>query len=78
MQNLTIAKMIDIPPVWLVGMCVLAWLQSQHLSFGLSIESWFTDLLSGLLIGAGLILMLLSGLILGWDAVLALPIIPVF
>ena len=112
--------MIDIPPVWLVGMCVLAWLQSQHLSFGLSIESWFTDLLSGLLIGAGLILMLLavtemrkqrttviphleaqklvttgifrrsrnpiylgdvlllSGLILRWDAVLALPIIPVF
>jgi protein-S-isoprenylcysteine O-methyltransferase Ste14 len=120
MRNLALSKMIDIPPVWLLGMCGLAWFQSRHFDYGLSIDGAFTDLLSGLLIGAGLILMLLavseirkqrttviphleaqklvstgifkrsrnpiylgdvlllSGLILRWDAVLALPLIPVF
>ncbi|WP_171178368.1 isoprenylcysteine carboxylmethyltransferase family protein [Ruegeria sp. HKCCD8929] len=53
-------RRIDLPPVWLVGFAVLAWLQSRHLSFGLSLEGGFTDLVSGLLIGGGVLLMVLA------------------
>ena len=53
-------KMFDIPPVWLVGFVVLAWLQAHYLSLGLSIDSALTDLLGGLLVGGGIILMLLA------------------
>ncbi|TMV07956.1 isoprenylcysteine carboxylmethyltransferase family protein [Ruegeria sediminis] len=51
---------IDIPPVWLVGFAVLAWMQSRHLSLGLSLDGAITDLLSGLLIGGGILLMVLA------------------
>ena len=95
-------------------------MQSDFLNFGLSIGSVWSDFLAGLLLGAGILLMLLAasemrkhrttviphlnadhlvvsgifkrsrnpiylgdvliltGLILRWDAVLALPLIPVF
>lgn len=53
-------KMLDIPPVWLIGFVLLAWLQAHHLSLGLSLDSAVTDLLGGLLIGGGIILMLLA------------------
>lgn len=113
-------KTIDLPPVWLVVFAALAWVQARYASFGLSLEGPVTDLLSGLLIGAGLILMalavsemrrhkttlwphddaqslvqtgifkrtrnpiylgdmlILAGLILRFDAVLALALIPIF
>ncbi len=53
-------RSIDIPPVWLLGTAVLAWLQARYLSLGLSLDGWFTDLASGLLIGAGVILIILA------------------
>lgn len=111
-------KWIDIPPIWLLGSLVLAYLVSlwSSLSFG---GGW-ADFLGGLLVGGGLILMglaviemrkarttviphmdpnrlvttgifrrtrnpiylgdalVLAGLILRWDAPLALPLIPIF
>lgn len=120
MRNLPLAKLIDIPPMWLLGMCVLAWCQSQFLTFGLSIDSWLAKVFGSVLVAIGVILMLLavwvmhthrttviphlnaqhlvssgifarsrnpiylgdvlvlSGLILRWDAVLALALVPVF
>lgn len=111
---------IDIPPIWLLGAACLAWLQSQHLSFGLSLEGWLTDLASGVLIGGGIVLavlavvefrrhqttvmphqtpssmvqsgifkrsrnpiylgdvLILTGLILRFDAVLSLVLVPIF
>lgn len=53
-------KWIDIPPVWLVLFIALAWgigrVDPWHLAFG----NFASDLLAGLLIGAGLILMALA------------------
>ncbi|MFC3118207.1 methyltransferase family protein [Jhaorihella thermophila] len=113
-------KWIDIPPVWLAAFAALAWAQAHYLPMGLSLDSRVTQLLSGLLIGAGILLMLLAviefrrhrttvwphgtpdrliqsgifsrtrnpiylgdalmlaGLILAFDAVLSLPLIPIF
>ena len=53
-------RWIDVPPVWLVGFVLLAWLQAQSFTLGLSLESGFTDLLSGVLIGGGILLALLA------------------
>ncbi|MGP6085380.1 methyltransferase family protein [Antarctobacter jejuensis] len=108
------------PPVWLVGALVLAWVQKTHFGLGLGFGPVWADLLGGLLVGGGLILlalalfemrrhrttviphmeaerlvtsgifkrsrnpiylgdtMILTGMILYWDAVLALPLIPIF
>ncbi|MFY2825939.1 methyltransferase family protein [Ruegeria sp. MALMAid1280] len=113
-------RRIDIPPVWLVGFAVLAWLQARHLSLGLSLDSGLTDLLSGILIGGGILfavlaivefrrhkttviphetpsslvqtgiytrsrnpiyvgdVLILAGLVLRFDAVLSLVLVPVF
>ncbi|WP_170422614.1 methyltransferase family protein [Ruegeria arenilitoris] len=51
---------IDIPPVWLLGFAVLAWMQARYMPMGLSLDSGVTDLLSGVLIGGGLILIALA------------------
>ncbi|KIC42046.1 S-isoprenylcysteine methyltransferase [Ruegeria sp. ANG-R] len=111
---------IDLPPVWLVGFAALAWIQARVLPFGLSLEGAVSDLLSGILIGGGVILaimavvefrrhrttviphqtpsamvqsgiykrsrnpiylgdvLILAGLILRFDAVLSLVLIPIF
>lgn len=53
-------QMIDLPPVWLIGFLALAWMQAQHVSFGLSLQSGLTDLLSGLLIGGGILFAVLA------------------
>ncbi len=113
-------RLIDIPPVWLVGFALLAWVQARVLPLGLSLDGAATDLLSGILIGGGIILavmaviefrrhkttvfphetpstmvqtgiykrsrnpiyvgdvLILTGLILRFDAVLSLVLIPVF
>jgi len=113
-------KWIDLPPVWLGVFVALAWVQAKHFAFGLSFGGGWADLLGGLLVGAGVLLMLLAfaefrrhrttviphntpsrliqsgifsrtrnpiyvgdvlvlaGLILRFDAVLALPLVPVF
>ena len=113
-------KWIDMPPVWLVGFLVLAWLQAAQYPMGLGFGETWADLVGGLLVGGGLLLivmaamefrrykttivphktperiiqsgifkrsrnpiylgdaLILAGLILRWDAVLSLPLIPVF
>lgn len=52
--------LIDIPPIWLAGFIALAWLQSRFLDLGLSLDHPVTDLLSGLLVGAGILLIALA------------------
>ena len=113
-------KWIDMPPVWLAGFLVIAWVQAVYLPLGLDFGATWADLLGGLLIGGGIVLivmaamefrryrttivphetperliqtgifrrtrnpiylgdaLILAGLILRWDAVLALPLVPVF
>lgn len=113
-------KFVDIPPVWLCAALLIAWLQKTYAPFGLGFGPVWADLLGGLLVGAGLVLialaayelrrhrttiiphmeaarlvtsgiysrsrnpiyladsLILAGMILYWDAVLSLPLIPVF
>lgn len=53
-------KWIDLPPVWLAGFVALAWAQARYLSMGLSFGGVWADLLGGLLVGGGVLLMLLA------------------
>lgn len=113
-------KWVDMPPVWLLAALGLAWVQKTHFAMGLSFGPGWADLLGGLLVGGGLVLMALAlsemrrqrttviphrdadrlvtsgifkrtrnpiylgdsmvllGLIFYWDAVLALPLVPIF
>lgn len=113
-------KLIDIPPVWLAAFLVAAWWQPRLFDAGLSLGGGVFDLIGGLFVGGGLVLMalalaefrrhrttliphgeavhlitsgiykrtrnpiylgdalVLAGLIIRWDAVLALPLVPVF
>ncbi|HMB13226.1 MAG TPA: isoprenylcysteine carboxylmethyltransferase family protein [Roseovarius sp.] len=113
-------KWIDMPPVWLLAFLVVAWAQATHYPMALGFGETWADLLGGLLVGGGLLLivmaamefrrykttivphetperliqsgifkrsrnpiylgdaLILAGLILRWDAVLSLPLIPVF
>lgn len=113
-------KWIDMPPVWLAGFLAVAWIQAGHYTMGLGFGDTWADLLGGVLVGGGILLvamaamefrrhktsivphetperliqsgvfrlsrnpiylgdtLILAGLILRWDAVLALPLIPVF
>lgn len=113
-------KFVDIPPVWLFAALGLAWGQKTYLPYGLSFGPVWADLVGGLLVGAGILLialaayelrrhrttiiphrdadalvttgiysrtrnpiyfadsLILTGLILYWDAVLSLPLIPLF
>ncbi|CUH98239.1 methyltransferase family protein [Leisingera aquaemixtae] len=113
-------RWLDVPPVWLAGGVLIAWLQARHFSLGLSFGGAWAEFLSGVLLGGGLLLallaiaemrrqkttvlphqtpsrlvqsgifsrsrnpiylgdvLILAGLILWFDAVLSLPLIPVF
>ena len=113
-------KFLDVPPIWLAGFAALAWVQSDQFSFGLWFGGGWADFVGGLLVGAGLILLLmavvefrrhkttilphgsasaliqsgifsksrnpiylgdvliLAGLILRWDAVPSLALVPIF
>ncbi|MCE8008874.1 isoprenylcysteine carboxylmethyltransferase family protein [Aestuariivita sp.] len=113
-------KWLDLPPVWLAVFVLLAWAQVSYLPYGLSFGGAWADLVGGLCVGGGILLMALAfaefrrhkttliphqtpsqliqsgifsrtrnpiylgdtlvllGLILRWDAVLALPLVPIF
>ncbi|NVO54617.1 isoprenylcysteine carboxylmethyltransferase family protein [Rhodobacteraceae bacterium B1Z28] len=113
-------RRIDVPPVWLIGFSLLAWLQGRFMDFDLSLQGGITGLLSGVLIGGGILMtvlaivefrrhkttviphetptamvqsgiykrsrnpiyagdvLILAGLILRFDAVLSLVLVPVF
>ncbi|MFC3615577.1 methyltransferase family protein [Lutimaribacter marinistellae] len=112
-------KWIDIPPVWLLGFAVAAWAQAEYFGLRFTFGGPWADLVGGLLVGGGVVLMLLAvyelrrhrttpiphntpstmvqsgiysrsrnpiylgdalilaGLILRFDAVLSLPLIPI-
>ena len=53
-------KWIDTPPVWLAGFVALAWVQAAYWPLGLSLTGPWTGLLGGLLVGAGLLVMVLA------------------
>lgn len=54
-------KWIDLPPVWLALFLGVAWVQAERFSYGLGFGSWpVADLLGGLLVGAGVVLMALA------------------
>ncbi len=113
-------RWMDVPPVWLIAFAALAWLQARYLKLGLSLEGGLTDLISGVLIGGGILMavlavvefrrhkttviphetpssmvqsgiykrsrnpiyvgdvLILAGLVLRFDAVLSLVLVPVF
>ncbi len=113
-------KLIDVPPVWLLLFLIATWLQTEHLSMGLSFGGAWADFVGGLFVGGGILLnglalreflrysttilphktpssliqtgifsrtrnpiylgdaMILAGLVLWWDAVLSLVLIPIF
>lgn len=114
------SKLLDTPPVWLAAALMLAWWQKTYHSLGLDFGPVWADLLGGLCVGGGVVLialalhelrrhrttihphgetetlvtsgiykrsrnpiyladsLILTGFILYWDAVLALPLIPLF
>lgn len=51
-------NVLDIPPVWLVMALFLAWCQGRFLPMGMSVNTPVTQVMAGLLIGAGIILIL--------------------
>lgn len=53
-------KWIDIPPVWLLLAIVLTWLIADLQPMSWAIGGPVTDLLGGLLVGGGIVLMLLA------------------
>ena len=53
-------KWIDIPPVWLLGCLALARVQATRFGGGLNFGPVVADLLGGLLVGGGLVLMALA------------------
>ncbi len=53
-------KWLDMPPVWLAAFAAVAYLQARHLPLGLSLAHPATAFLSGLLVGAGILLAALA------------------
>ncbi|MCE8507482.1 isoprenylcysteine carboxylmethyltransferase family protein [Ruegeria pomeroyi] len=51
---------IDLPPIWLAAFIAVAWFQQRYFSLGLSLDSGLADLIAGLLIGGGVLLMLMA------------------
>lgn len=53
-------KWIDMPPVWLAAALALAWAQARYWPMGLGFGPVWADLLGGMLVGGGLILIALA------------------
>lgn len=59
LKDLPLRKSIDIPPVWLVLFLALAWIQSQRVPLW-PLDHPLADLLGGLLVGGGVLLMVFA------------------
>lgn len=59
MRDMPLIKWLDVPPLWLLLFIALARVQATRLPVG-RVEWWGLDLLSGLLVGGGLLLMLVA------------------
>ncbi|MEL6886106.1 MAG: isoprenylcysteine carboxylmethyltransferase family protein [Pseudomonadota bacterium] len=57
-----VKSVLDIPPIWLGLAIIIAWMQARALPLGLSLRHPAVDLLSGLLIGAGIVLFALAAI----------------
>ncbi|MGA9408882.1 MAG: methyltransferase [Roseobacter sp.] len=55
-------KWLDMPPVWLLAFAALAYFQAEYMTLGLSLAHPMTMLLGGLLVGAGVVLILLAAM----------------
>ncbi len=53
-------KWLDLPPVWLLAFLAIAYWQAQNFTLGLSLAHPVTMLLGGLLVGAGIVLIVLA------------------
>ena len=53
-------RWLNIPPVWLALALVIAYFQARYVHFGLSLSHPITDMMAGLSIGAGVLLMVLA------------------
>ncbi|MEM6890387.1 MAG: methyltransferase [Pseudomonadota bacterium] len=55
-------KWLDMPPVWLAGCALIAWVQAKDFSLGLSLAHPATMLFGGLLVGGGVVLIGLAAI----------------
>ena len=55
-------KWLDLPPVWLLVFAVIAYWQARLLPMGLSLAHPVTMLVGGVLVGAGIVLILLAAI----------------
>ena len=53
-------RWLNIPPVWLALALVIAYFQARYVHFGLSLSHPITDMVAGLFVGAGVLLMALA------------------
>lgn len=53
-------RWLNIPPVWLALALAIAYFQARHVHFGLSLSHAITDMVAGLSIGVGVLLMALA------------------
>ena len=53
-------RWLNIPPVWLALALVIAYLQARYVHFGLSLSHPLKDMVAGLSIGAGVLLLALA------------------
>jgi protein-S-isoprenylcysteine O-methyltransferase Ste14 len=59
LKELSLEQVLDIPPLWLLICVLLGWAQATYLPVGPA-GGAVTDLLGGLLVGAGILLILLA------------------
>ncbi|MEO0402506.1 MAG: isoprenylcysteine carboxylmethyltransferase family protein [Pseudomonadota bacterium] len=55
-------SILDIPPVWLMIAVLFAWCQARYFPLGLSVSHGAMDVLAGMMIGAGVILIAAAAL----------------
>jgi protein-S-isoprenylcysteine O-methyltransferase Ste14 len=55
-------KWLDMPPVWLFGCALLAWLQARYADAGLSLAHPVTMFLGGVLVGGGIVVVVLAAI----------------